>query len=778
MSATEQRKISLSVRALAEFCAEGGDLTPSGSVRRMLEGAQAHRGVQKTYGPGWKAEVPLARDIDLGGLTVALQGRADGVCLRGGDSIVEEIKSTADDPSGLTGGEYPAHWLQALFYAAILVWREGLGQVTVRLKYVGLTGGEAVFERRMEASALEDQLQRSLAKVAKWLKSLDREQTACRASMKALAFPYARFRPGQRAMAANVYVALRDGKNLLCQAPTGTGKTAAALFPALKALGEGLVERVFYLTARTTGREAAAAALRLMADQGLEARCAVITARDSVCPMPVRDCRPEVCPRAKGYYDRRRAALYEALSARMMDRPAIEALAEKHALCPFELSLDLSETCDVILCDYNYVFDPRVRLQRFFQGRSDSALLVDEAHNLAPRTRDMLSASISAEAVAALRRALGREVGRRDPLYRALSDILRAMEAMLPDDGADRFAAEPPDALIGRVKAFVSLAGPALERPLMARADLADRYFECVDFLRAAEAFSERWQTLIEPCGRRRVTVTIFCADPSDHIARCLRRVHGAALFSATVSPMPFYRDTLGLSADGDALLSLPSPYPPENQLTLIMSLPLRYREREGSIMRLSEALSAFISAKKGNYLICFPSYAFMNRVLEAGDFTFNTLIQTPDMDEAARRAFLDELKPEPQQTTAAFVVMGGIFAEGIDLKGSRLIGAAIVGTGVPQISVRGDALRALFERTRGAGYAYAYMYPGLTRVLQAAGRVIRDEDDRGAVLLIDERWDEAAHRALLPPHWRPVTVRDADDLRGRLKVFWNSEGR
>ncbi|MBO4884849.1 MAG: ATP-dependent DNA helicase [Clostridia bacterium] len=775
----EEERLRINVRSLAEFYFEGGDLVSGrGMIQRMLEGTRAHRLAQGGYEPGWQSEAALRMELERRGVKLLLHGRADGLLAAGDDSVIEEIKSMLEDTAGMEGGEYPVHWAQAELYAAMLAARDGLNRVRVRLRYISLAGGEALFTRDYSREKLYEKLDEYLSPMLDWLARVRAWQDVSRPTMRALSFPYGVYRPGQREMAANVYVALRDGKNLLCQAPTGIGKTAAALFPALIALGEGRVGRVFYLTARTTGREAALQALDRMRAAGLMARCVVLSAKDSVCPMEERDCRPEACPLARGYYDRRRDALREALSMQRLDRAAIGALAARHGICPFELSLDLSETADVVVCDYNYVFDPRVKLQRFFTGRSDAGLLVDEAHNLASRARDMLSGALAQRYFRDLRRAVGKEAGRKHPLYAALTALLKEMTALrrsLGGDSGGESRAEKPDALIEAAKAFAQAAGAAFdERTWACRRDLSECFFDALDFLRAESGYDEHFRTLIEPDGRNLCGVRLWCADPAAHIAACLRRVHGAALFSATLAPMDFYRDLTGLDGEADALLDLPSPFPPENLRALVCPLPLRYKEREASMDRLCECLRAFIGARRGNYLVCFPSYAFMRQAAERVEWPCRLLVQSPDMDDDARRAFLDALEPDPPETTAAFVVMGGVFSEGVDLPGGRLAGAAIVGTGVPQLSLEGDTLRALYEEKYGRGYAYAYMYPGVAKVLQAAGRVIRSESDRGAVLLIDARWRDAEHRALMPPHWRAVPARGPEEIEAELETFWN----
>ena len=776
----EEIRLRINVRALAEFYFEGGDLMSGrGMTQRMLEGTRGHQRAQSQYEAGWQSEVPVRLELARRGLPLLLHGRMDGLLLDGDDSIVEEIKTTLGDVTAMTGEEYPVHWAQAEIYAAMLAAREALNRVRVRLRYVNLAGGEALFTRDYARERLEERLETYLSPMLDWLERVMAWQTVSRPTMRGLSFPFDGYRPGQREMAANVYVALRDGKNLLCQAPTGIGKTAAALFPALIALGEGKIGRVFYLTARTTGRAAALQALDRMRARGLRARCVVISAKDAACPMAERDCRPEVCPLARGYYDRRRAALVEALGMETLDAAAIAALAARHDLCPFELSLDLSENADVVLCDYNYVFDPRVKLQRFFTGKSDAALLIDEAHNLAARARDMLSDSLSARLMRELRRDAGKEAGRKHPVYAALTALLNEMKALrssLPENSPGEARSELPEALAEAAQRFVEAAGAAFEeRSWACHRALSDGFFAALDFARTASVYDEHFRTLILPEGKSGCDARLWCADPSAHIAACLKRVHGAALFSATLAPMTFYRDLTGLDGEKDALLDLPSPFPPENLLALRCALPLRYKEREASLDRLCACLKAFIGAKTGNYLVCFPSYAFMRQAVERCEWNARVLVQTPDMDEAARRAFLEELTPNPRETTAAFIVMGGAFSEGVDLPGGRVAGAAIVGTGVPQLSLEGDTLRGLYEEKYGRGYAYAYMYPGVAKVLQAAGRVIRSERDRGAVLLIDARWTDAEHRALIPPHWRVTPARDENDIAEKLAAFWRA---
>ena len=753
----------INVRAVAEFYCEGGDLTREGDLyARMQEGSRVHRALQLQYPEDYRAEVPVSRTVESLGIEFSLYGRADGLWMRGDEPVIEEIKSTLRPVNTLEGDEYPAHWAQAQLYAALICLNEGRAGAWVRLRYCQAGDLQtALFERHYTVAALEQLLSTYLEPLARWTGSLQALRALRRPGLRALPFPYASYRAGQREMAANVYVALRDKKRLLCQAPTGIGKTVASLFPALKALGEEKAGPVFYLTARTTGARAVEEALCRMRREGAFVRTVFLRARDKVCPLPEegRDCDPAVCPRARGYFDRRRAALYESLFTAQLGAEQVACLAERHELCPFELSLDLAETADLVVCDYNYVFDPRVRLKRFFSGHSDAALLIDEAHNLPARAREMLSAALSERELELLRRRVGRVSGRKHPLYRAFSALLaplKALRAAWPDGGV---CTELPQALCDQAQAFTQAAAPFLREPAEYLGALWDAYFAAVDFLAAAARFCEAYRALYAT-EEDRLTVRLWCADPSGHIRETLSHVHGAALFSATLSPLPFYRDLMGLSEEaGDALLDLPSPFPPENLEVRRVRLPMRYRQRDASVEPLAELMLRAVLEKPGNYLACFPSYALMRRVfdaLEAHGCDVRLHMQSPQMTEFAREDFLAQFKPQPDRPLLALIVMGGVFSEGVDLPGDLLCGAFIVGTGVPQLCPENDALRALYEQKfgPGMGYRYAYLYPGLTRAYQAAGRVIRSEQDTGRVFLIDSRWFEPEHEALLPRHW------------------------
>lgn len=769
----------VSARALAEFAHEHGDLVPVlRAAERMQEGVKAHRARQEQYPEGMECEAFLTITAVFGDVRLTVQGRADGASAASDPPLLEEIKSTRRDVASINEDDMPEHAAQAEIYAHILAQTRGLPRVLVRLIYIHPSGEEKIFEHLLSAETLARRFEKRAAPYAHWLASIDekREKTLCAA--KPFAFPFDEYRSGQREMAAAAYRAIRDKQVLLAEAPTGIGKTMAALFAAVKALGEGLTSRVFYLTARTTQRLAAEKALSRMRARGLFVRSITLTAKDKLCPVPGVSCDPISCPYLQGFFDKRRQALYEALSVEALTRESLLSLAARHEICPFEFQLDASETADVIIGDYNYAFDPRVKLKRFFTEKSDACLLVDEAHNLIDRAREMRSATVVQKEYASLLRAC-KKVGAA-ALLPALEGVVRAFKD-LTDGDRPREDDEAPETLTEALDIFIEAARPFLGGSGAIEKALTDRYFEAQNFLRVAGDMGGDHRALYEPEGKS-LTVRLWCHNPGPYLKRCFARVGGVLLFSATLTPAEYYRDMLGLDADaGDRMMCLPSPFPAENLLTLTLPVDTRFKAREETAGQVARALLTLARAKTGNYLACFPSHAYLNLVAgyaaaEAGsDVTI--LKQEARMDDAAREAFLERLVDHPQKSLLAFVAMGGVFAEGIDLPGERLSGAAIVGVGMPQLSFERYVLSTLLdEEGEGTGARYAYVYPGLQRVLQAAGRVIRTENDRGCVLLIDERFTSPEYQSLLPPHWNPKLVKTAEDADRALRAFWRKK--
>ena len=769
-------RVTVSVRTLAEFSLESGDLFPfMDAYERMQEGAQAHKRLQLAYGEGARSEVSVELDVEIEEVPMHVQGRIDGLIEEDGVFTVQEIKSTRANPRYIRENDRPVHWAQAEIYAYLLAEERQLEKVSVMLTYVNSADGEASFTRVHTREKLREIFIYHAAKYARWVRAIGDWRDDCRRTAKGLSFPHAAYRKGQRKMAKNAYIALRDGRVLLCQAPTGTGKTLGALFPAVKAIGEGLIERAFYLTARTTARHAAEEALRLLRQNGLHLRAVTLTAKDKICFSKHTSCHPSECVYAQDYFDKRRDALREALSLQELNREAIEDLARRHDICPFELSLDLTETAEIIIGDYNYVFDPRIRLKRFFGEKGikgDYALFVDEAHNLFPRAQDMLSAELRERDMRLARRAVREGMGKENEIFKALSEVINVLRKLNKGLESCESQLTPYKPLHDALNELVAVG----EGHLLECEPLSDALFSAMDYLRVEEGFDdERMRVLYLP--GKHMTVKLWRYLPTDELRETLTRAKGSVLFSATLSPMHYYAQLLGLKqGEGDALCDLPSPFPEENFLPIALKIPTRYSARNDTAMRVARSIYMLTAAHTGNYIACFPSYAYLEMVRELFQAMYpqvRLIVQSSDMKEEDRDAFLAQFKSDPRVSMVAFIVMGGVFAEGVDLPGNRLSGAAIIGVGMPQLGFERDMFASLVDDGEGSGFEMAYVYPGLIRVLQAAGRVIRSETDRGTVLLIDDRFFEERYEHLLPPHWKVRQAENEHEAGRLLRAFW-----
>lgn len=783
VNGTNKTVTRLSVHEFLEQMLPAGDLFAAGvSFGQLQEGTRAHQRVQEQAGPETQAEVPVLYRAQSERSVLEIGGRMDGWRVDETGPTVLEIKSTRQDPGSLGDG-VEAHWNQARIYGAIQCLRGGYPRMGVELVYVGLPGGQTrTLRREYDAAALTGWF---LALCEAWLRGEDAWllwQEERNTALARFGFPFERFRSGQRDMAARIYRTARDGGACLVQAPTGIGKTMAALFPALKALGEGHIDRIFYLTARTTVKSVAGEALERIIGAGLPLRAVTLTAKEKCCPEPDTACHPAYCARAAGFFDRLAGALSETQAAGHWGRQEIDALAQRHGLCPFELSLAIAQRCDVVVCDYNYAFDPRVYLRRFFEEPGQGMLLVDEAHNLVDRARDMFSAELTRASVLALTRTLrGKQP---DPpvqaLKKATGTLNRALLALCrkaaQQPGSVIAHDEPPRDLIEAAQSFCEAAEPLMDagaREPYAEALIA-LYFECRAYIRAAETFDSCCAPYTRGSGSRALT-RIYCLDPASRLTECFERARAAALYSATLTPFSYYTRLLGLH--GANTLALPSPFPQENLLVLLDGqTSTAYRHRDETLERVARALWHLASARPGHYIAYFPSYRYMEQVRALCMALYPglpTLAQRPDMTEAEREEFLRRFD-EDGRTLLGFAVMGGFFGEGVDLTGERLIGAAIVGVGLPQLCAERELIRRYHDEQGEDGYGYAYRLPGFLRVMQAAGRVIRSAEDRGVVLLIDPRFDDWRLRELMPEWWEPVVrADDPGSLSESLLDFW-----
>lgn len=768
---------SISVKDFVEFLLRTGDLSAGtfGGLYRAREGIEGHRRIRRTRPEGYRAEVPVQRCFSEGGSAWELAGRIDGLLEQPEGLLLEEIKTTRE-PFDLLSADDPLHWAQAKIYAHLLALDRGVEKLVVQLTYLHLPSEEIRTSRAtftaQELAAFFAPLQE---RFSAWISKIARCRASRDASLAALDFPFPAWRPGQRGLAGATTDAIRAGGHLFAEAPTGVGKTVSVLWPTLLALGSGACDSIAFLTARTTGRAIAEDTIARMRDRGLCLKALTLTARDRICFADGERCDPTSCAYALGYYDRLPAARDDALASDDWCRDNIEALGRRHNICPFALSLDLLPWADLAICDYNYVFDPRVNLAALAgTGTPRRVLLVDEAHNLPDRARDMYSAEIRDPEFAAL-------IAHLPPDARALRTAASAARRALAEasrEGTPQPRDAVPDGLVASLENFVDRANARLmeNRPDPSRETLMLACLSAFDFLRTATRFGPDYAAL----GARETTgprFRLLCLDPAPRLREITSRFKAAIFFSATLTPPDFFREALGGTPD-DTVLRLPSPFPQEN-LGLIVAthVSTEYRDRAASAAPIADLLAGAALARPGTHVAYFPSYEFLRKVREiflAAHPAIPAPAQQPAMDDAAKAGFLQLLRtPTLQAPTVAFAVLGGIFAEGIDLPPGSIAGICIVGVGLPQLSLERDLIRKRYDATSHDGFAAAYAFPGFNRVLQAAGRLIRSETDAGTVLLIDRRFARDDYRALFPAHWSHAQpISSLEGLREAVAAF------
>ena len=783
------KAMQLSVHKIIDHILRTGDINNQFyDAAPMYLGAAIHRKIQGQMDETYKKEVSLKLDTQISGIPVQIRGRADGIITDpSGKITIDEIKTTTL-PLDYIYEKHQQHMGQAKCYA--YMYMQSLettpASITIQLTYYQLES-EELRRHKWEFSAAEVEVFfcNLLEQYGVWLK-MERDWAITRDnSISTLSFPFPAYRKGQRELAVAAYRAISAGKKLYACAPTGIGKTLSSLFPAIKAMGEGKTAPLFYLTAKTVTRTVAEEAVRLMvaqkppasltvpdAEQGLRFKSITLRAKEKICTNGDCICIPTHCTSAHGHYDRVNAAILDLLENCDIITPAeTEAYAKKHRVCPHEFALDTALWCDLIIGDYNHVFHPEAYLKRFFGSdeERDYVFLIDEAHNLADRVRDMYSISLGKNELAKVRNT----VKDKDSLSKKLRKDLRLLGNYLKDIGAKSNEHElprpsrndelhEPDMVF---LAFVKLAAQttgewlAVKKGHEQHSAVMDLYFELGKFIMIADMFDHHYTNLIE-CYGRDVTMTLYCLDPSKIIADGLARAKSSILFSATLTPLPYYREILGGSED-DYIVALPSPFDPHNlRLEAYVNISTKYKDRESSYGSIVHTIHNTITQRTGNYFVFFPSYEYMHKVYELFCTSFpmvDTVLQKTDMSEDERAAFLARFDAANTATLLGFTVLGGIFSEGIDLKGNRLVGTIIIGVGIPKISRRTDLIRDYFDTKNGAGYDFAYVFPGMNKVLQAAGRVIRTETDTGTVVLIDSRYATGKYRTLMPPHWSHI---------------------
>ena len=779
----EMRIVRVSVRNLVEFILREGDIdnrrTGMSDKDAMAMGGRLHRKIQRQMGADYHAEAAMKLQIPCGEFELRVEGRADGVIIKEDTSevIIDEIKGVLRD---LTLIEQPVnvHLAQAKCYAYIYAKQHGLSKISVQMTYCNLDTEEIRrFLYTYTYEVLEKWFEELIRSYEKWARFQIEWEKKRDLSIRSVEFPFA-YRDGQRDVAAAVYRTILRKKKLFLQAPTGVGKTISTLFPAVKAVGEGLGEKIFYLTAKTITRTVAEQAFRILSEQDLQMKVITLTAKEKICKCEETECNPDSCPYAKGHFDRVNDAVYDLITnCNEITREVIEKQAEKYMVCPFEMSLDISTWVDAVICDYNYVFDPTAHLKRFFSENTGGKyiFLIDEAHNLVERGREMYSARLYKEDFLELKKVMRV----KDPVLSRKADEVNRLFLALKRECEDYIVLESVSHLAIKLMNLLSEMERFLEQSSESdkRDQVLELYFKVREFLNIHDILDENYVIYSEYQKDGRFMVTLFCVNPAENLQTYLEYGSGTVFFSATLLPVHYYKKLLSVETDDYAIYA-DSPFPKDSRLLLIgRDVSTRYTQRG---LQMYRRIAAYIvnaaEAKKGNYMAFFPSYRVMEEVysifLEKCG-TIGSVIQSPFMSEEDRELFLEQFDKPRKESFVGFCVMGGIFSEGIDLTEDKLIGAIIVGTGLPQVCNEREIVKQYFSKTGLDGFDYAYLYPGMNKVLQSAGRVIRTETDRGLILLLDERFSEGRYRELFPREWSNARYCTAESLGGYMQEFW-----
>ena len=791
-------EIRISVRNFVEFLLRSGDIDNRGTggyEGSMQEGSRIHRMLQKRMGADYTPEVSLRHQIDFGEYSLRIEGRADGI-LAGSIMTVDEIKGTYRELHKVKE-PVQVHLAQAKCYAYIYGLQNKQSLMGVRMTYCNMDTEEVkYFEETYSFDELEKWFLGLVQEYGKWAEEEYRHKECRQKSARELAFPFP-YREGQKELVSHVYRTICHGKKLFIQAPTGAGKTISTVFPAVKAVGEGKADRIFYLTAKTITRKVAEEAFSHLEEHGLIYNTVVLTAKEKICFMETTDCNPQSCPYAKGHYDRVNDAIYDFMTHETRySREAMEQYARKHEVCPFELGLDMSLFADAVICDYNYLFDPYAYLRRFFADgvKGDYLFLVDEAHNLVDRGREMYSAQLIKEDFLKLKKTVrDHDVRMEKQLEKCNKELLQ-----MKREGGDFAVIESCGSLVMSLMRLHTTMNEYLEEhsDSLVRKEILDLYFQISRFLAVNELIDDNYVTYSQTLDDGSFLVKQYCVNPSERIRECLEKGKGSILFSATLLPIQYYKKLLGGKAEDFEVYAKSVFNPDRRKLLIGNEVTSRYKRRgEQEYYNIAFYIHRIVKERKGNYLLFFPSHQFLEQVYRIYREHFleeefqECLIQEDFMSEKDRENFLQrfsgieendfsemiamEVEEEEEKSLLGFCVLGGIFGEGIDLKEERLIGAIIVGTGFPQVCRERELLKAYFDREGNNGFDYAYRYPGMNKVLQAAGRVIRTREDIGLVALLDDRFLSPEYLAMFPREWETYSVVSMQDCGEVAGEFW-----
>lgn len=764
-------KERISVRDLVAFSLTDGSLgsTVLTSTRAVI-GTKEHKRIQDSRPEGYLKEYSMKTISERNGVSLEVYGRADGIFKDSNPPIIEEIKTTTNNIIS------EKHLAQVKIYAYLYLIENKLKGIEfdilgIRLLYINIdTSEERIIEQNLTALELEDYFNELISKYLDYLIETKIWAEKRDQSLNELKFPFDNFREGQRDFSISVYRAVRDGETLFGRAPTGTGKSVATLFPALKSMGEGGCSKIFYLTAKTVGRITARDTLNLLREKGALIRSVVLTAKEKMCINSEFNCSPDICPYADDYFKKLNPVIDNMLEYSDFHEENLKSVGRESLLCPFELSLDISNHCDVIICDYNYVFDLRVQLKRYFEGgKKDYSLLIDEAHNLPDRLRGSYSCEIVREDVPPL---IGIVKGISDKVLKSLEEINETLIGFSKEYKKSHYVFETiPEDFIKKLRSFTKyVENSMINEEFKGKKLLLDWYFNALFFIKLSELFSDGHIFLLLNQGGLGVKVKILCNDPSYLFSRMLEKSKSHIFFSATLTPLNYYK-TLLLNDIDFKHIDIPSPYVLEHLNLIIRSdIKTTYRERNRYYQEIADSIVEASEVKEGNYIAFFPSYSFMEEVRKLVDKPVH--IQKNNMGESERKKYIDAF--HNKSNILSFAIMGGVFGEGIDLVGDKLIGVIVVGVGLPQISIEGDLVKKYFESKGLNGYNYSYTFPGFNKVMQAVGRVIRREEDRGIAVLIDARFNTPLYRKLFPYEWRHFQVSGTlEDMKSRLVDFW-----
>lgn len=776
--------IKISVRNLVEFLLRLGDIDnriATVDLDAMQAGARIHRKIQKKQGPDYKAEVSLRKRITLDGFELQVEGRADGIITRDKQITIDEIKGTGQDIEKVESPKL-VHLAQAMCYAYIYgekVFLKEEEDVEVQMTYVNLETEEVKrFKEKFTFSYLRQWFFDLIGLYEKWGKFQIEHKSKRNNSTKGIEFPY-EYRKGQRDLVVSTYHTIKERKQLFIQAPTGVGKTMATLYPAVKALGEELGEKIFYLTAKTITRTVALEAMNILKEKGICTKTIVLTARDKICFLEERECNPKACPYAKGHYDRINEAIYDSITnLQVLGRKEIEEQAKKWQVCPFELSLDIALFMDVIICDYNYVFDPNAQLKRFFGegNKGDYLFLIDEAHNLVDRARTMYSASLYKDDVLKIKRVIKEKNYR---LTKALDDTNKKLLSLRKEIETYKVLEQVDDLYLSITRVLVEMDRYFEENKSQKPSEeVLAFYFTIRSFLAVYEKMDKNFIIYGYKNPDEGFLICLYCVNPATSLVEYLDKGKAAIFFSATLLPMSYFKKLLSTKKE-DYAIYIPSPFKTQNRLLVTSNdVTTKYTKR-GTAMykRYATYILEISRSKRGNYLAFFPSYKFMEEVyqefVKIADQEMEYVMQAGFMSETAREVFLENFEENRKNSLVGFCVMGGIFSEGIDLTRDKLIGSIIIGTGLPQVQLENELLKEYFNQEGENGFDYAYTFPGVNKVLQAAGRVIRTEEDRGIIALLDERFLEERNRVTFPREWQDIKMVSVKNIKNELKKFW-----